>query len=285
MPSAKPPVPSSAGAARPRRRFWAELTTLDFRHLDPERTVAVLPVAATEQHGPHLPLCVDTAIVDGLVAAVVERLPAEAPVLFLPTLAIGKSNEHGRFAGTLSLPAHTLIDAWMAVGASVAAAGVRKLVLFNAHGGQSALMDVVSHDLRERHDLLVFAVNWYRLGLPDGLIGADEVRFGIHGGEIETSLMLALAPHLVDMTQAADFDSSLRRLAAERPLLGDGSAARLGWQTQDLNPSGAVGNAAAATAEKGRAIIDFVAGRFARLLNEAVGTPLTMLVQNPADRH
>jgi creatinine amidohydrolase len=202
------------------RRFWAELSTGDFRHLDAERTVAVLPVAATEQHGPHLPLCVDSTIVDGLVAAVLQRLPAESAVLFLPTLAIGKSNEHGAFPGTLTLSAHTLIDAWMGLGASVAAAGVRKLVIFNAHGGQSALMDVVSHDLRERHALMVFAVNWYRLGLPAGLVDANELRFGIHGGEIETSLMLALAPHLVDMTQAADFDSSLRRLAATRPLLG-----------------------------------------------------------------
>jgi creatinine amidohydrolase len=248
--------------------------------MDVEQTVAVLPVAATEQHGPHLPLCVDTTIVDGLVAAVLPRLPAESGALFLPTLAIGKSNEHGRFPGTLSLSAHTLIDAWMEIGASVAAARVRKLVILNAHGGQSALMDVVNHDLRERHAMLVFGVNWHRLGLPRGLIGAQEVRFGIHGGEIETSMMLALAPHLVDMARAADFDSGLRRLAREQPLLG-GGAARLGWQTQDLNPTGAVGNASAATAEKGRAIIDFTAERLAQLLAEVARTPLTTLVDSP----
>ncbi len=286
MPSPNRSRPSPA-SSRPATRFWAELATGDFDRLDVERTVAVLPVAATEQHGPHLPLCVDTTIVEGLVAAVLPRLTAESGALFLPTLAIGKSNEHGRFRGTLSLSAHTLIDAWMEIGASVAAAGVRKLVILNAHGGQSALMDVVNHDLRERHGMMVFGVSWPRLGLPPGLIDAEEVRFGIHGGEIETSMMLALAPHLVDMTRAADFDSALRRLADEQPLLG-GGAARFGWQTQDLNPAGAIGNAAAASAEKGRAIIDFVAGRLAQLLAEAGQMSLSTLVEGPRsvpDRH
>lgn len=269
-------------SSRPPTRFWAELATGDFDGMDPARTVAVLPVAATEQHGPHLPLCVDTTIVDGLVAATLARLPADSRALFLPTLAIGKSNEHGRFPGTLSLSAHTLIDAWMEIGAGVCAAGVRKLVIFNAHGGQSALMDVVNHDLRERHGLMVFAVNWYRLGLPAGIVDPDELRFGIHGGEIETSMMLALAPQLVDMQRAADFDSRLRQLATAQPILGDGLSARLGWQAQDLNPSGAVGNAAAATAEKGCVIIDFVAARFAQLLGEVAQAPLTMLVDTPS---
>ena len=270
------------GKALPSKRFWAELTAREFQSLDAAATIAVLPVAAVEQHGPHLPLGVDTIIVDGLVAAVIPRLPQDLEVLFLPTMAVGKSNEHGRFAGTLSLTAHTLIDAWMEIGASIARAGVRKLVLFNSHGGQSAVLDVVSHDLRERHDLLVFAVNWYRLGLPEGLIDDDEIRFGIHGGEIETSMMLALAPHLVEMDRSATFDSTLRRHATDYPVLGNGIAARLGWQTQDLNPTGAIGNAAAATAAKGAAIIDHAADRFAQLLQELGRMPLSSLVDRPA---
>ncbi len=273
-----------SGKALPPKRYWAELTAREFQSIDAAGTIAVLPVAAVEQHGPHLPLGVDTIIVDGLVEAVIPRLPPDLGVLFLPTMAIGKSNEHGRFAGTLSLTAHTLIDAWMEIGASVARAGVRKLVLFNSHGGQSAVLDVVSHDLRERHDLLVFAVNWYRLGLPQGLIDDDEIRFGIHGGEVETSMLLALAPHLVEMERAASFDSALRRHAADYPVLGNGVAARLGWQTQDLNPTGAIGNAAAATAEKGAAIIDHAAGRFAQLLQELGRMPLSHLVAGPGGR-
>ena len=264
------------------KRFWAELTAREFQQLDAGRTIAVLPVAAVEQHGPHLPLGVDTMIVDGLVQAVLPRLPPALAVLILPTMAVGKSNEHGRFAGTLSLDAHTLIDTWMEIGASVARAGVRKLVLLNSHGGQSAVLDIVSHDLRDRHGLLVFAVNWYRLGLPEGLIPDDEIRFGIHGGEIETSVMLALAPHLVEMDRAASFDSAQRGHAADYPVLGDGVAARLGWQTQDLNPIGAIGDAAAATAAKGAAIIDHAADRLAQLLQEFDRMPLSNLVDRPA---
>jgi creatinine amidohydrolase len=264
------------------KRFWADLTARDFQALDRARTIAVLPVAATEQHGPHLPVSVDTTLIDGLVSAVIPRLPREASVLFLPTLAVGKSNEHERFAGTLSLSGHTLIDVWMELGASVARAGIRKLVLFNSHGGQSAVMDIVSHDLRGLHDMLVFSVNWYRLGLPQGLIADDELRFGIHGGEVETSMMLALAPQLVEMDRAEDFASALRRHAADYPVLGNGVAARLGWQTQDLNPSGAIGNAAAASAQKGAAIIDFVADRFTQLLGELDRMPLSGLVDGPA---
>ena len=267
---------------KPIKRYWADLTAREFQNLDRARTIAVLPVAATEQHGPHLPVSVDTTLVNGLVAAVLPKLPDDASVLFLPTVAVGKSNEHERFAGTLSLSAHTLIDVWMELGASVARAGIRKLVLFNAHGGQSAVMDLVSHDLRGLHDMLVFSVNWYRLGLPPGVIAEDEVRFGIHGGELETSMMLALAPHLVEMDRAADFDSALRRHAADYPVLGNGVAARLGWQTQDLNPTGAIGNAAAASAQKGAAIIEFVAGRFAQLLQELDRMPLSSLVDMPA---
>jgi creatinine amidohydrolase len=265
------------------KRYWADLTARDFQELDRSRAIAVLPVAATEQHGPHLPLSVDTTLIEGVVAATLPRLPSHLGVLFLPTLAVGKSNEHGRFAGTLSLSAHTLIDTWMELGACVAAAGVRKLVIFNSHGGQSAVMDIVSHDLRERHALLVYAVNWYRLGLPEGLVPKDEVRFGIHGGDIETSMMLALAPQLVEMDHAKDFDSALRRHAADHPVLGNGIAARRGWQTQDLNPEGAIGNASAATADKGRAILDFVADRFARLLAELDRMPLAALVDKPAN--
>ena len=264
------------------KRYWADLTARDFQELDQTRAIAVLPVAAIEQHGPHLPVSVDTTLIDGLITAVLPKLPQDAGVLFLPTVAVGKSNEHARFAGTLSLTAHTLIDVWMELGASVARAGIRKLVLFNSHGGQSAVLDIVSHDLRALHDMLVFSVNWYRLGLPQGLIDEDEIRFGIHGGEVETSMMLALAPHLVEMGRAADFTSTLRERAADYPVLGNGIAAKLGWQTQDLNPAGAIGNAAAASAAKGAAIIDFVADRMARLLREFDRMPLSSLVDGPA---
>ncbi len=197
-------------------RYWAELTTRDFSGLaqapDIGEIVAVMPVGATEQHGPHLALSVDSDLVDAVVGAALPLLPAELPVLVLPTQKIGKSNEHARFPGTLTLGAETLIRVWTEIGACVAATGVRKLLLFNAHGGQVAVMDIVGRDLRARHDLIVYHSNWYDLPLADAAMapfGPDERRFGVHGGDMETSMMLAIRPALVDMGQARDFASDV----------------------------------------------------------------------------
>ena len=139
-------------------RFWAELSARDFAQLNRERTIAVLPVAATEQHGPHLPLNVDTALIDGVVAATLPHLAADLSVLFLPTQAVGLSPEHQRFAGTLTLSAQTVIRLWTEIGESVARAGIKKLVLLNSHGGQVSVTDIVARDLRARLDMLVYSV-------------------------------------------------------------------------------------------------------------------------------
>lgn len=268
-------------ATAPPPRYWARLTTDDFGRLDAAATVAVLPVAATEQHGPHLSLDVDTVIADGLVAATIEKLDPACPVLFLPTQSIGKSDEHEAFAGTLSLDAATLTATWIAIGRAVAAAGVRRLVLFNTHGGNVSTMDIVGRALRVERKMAVFSVNWFGLGLPEGIVDDDELRFGIHGGQVETALMLALAPSRVRMDRAENFASRRRDHARRFPMLGDGASARFSWATQDLNPSGAVGNASAATAEAGHAIIDHVAHRFAALLGEVARFPLDELVDRP----
>ena len=268
--------------------FWADLTTRHFAQLAAspgiDRVVAVLPVAATEQHGPHLPVSVDTTLVNGVIEAAVPHLPAGLPVLFLPTQQVGKSNEHIRFPGTLTLSAQTVIGIWMELGACVARAGIRKLVLFNSHGGQVSLMDIVARDLRTAHDLIVYSSNWYSLPLGDavtGLFPAHEHRFGIHAGDMETSMMLALREQYVDMGRAQDFRSSSEERAAQYPILGNGTSARLGWQMQDYNPAGAAGNAAAATAEKGHALIDAAGLQLARLLQEVSDLPLSTLWAKP----
>jgi len=259
----------------PPSRFWAELSTADFDRLDRARAIAVLPVAATEQHGPHLPLSVDTDLVEGVIAAALPELAADLHVLFLPTQAVGLSPEHAHFPGTLTLRAETVIRLWTEIGESVAAAGVNKLVLFNAHGGQVSVMDIVARDLRARLGMLVYSVSWFNLPLRDAQGGdvnarfsAEEHRFGIHAGEIETSMMLALRPELVRMQQAQDFHSKARERAARFPILGNGRSAKLGWQMQDYHPAGAVGNAAAATAENGRALVEAAGRALARLLAE-----------------
>jgi creatinine amidohydrolase len=256
-------------------RFWSDLTTADFASLDLARTIAVLPVAAIEQHGPHLPLSVDTDIANGVVAASLPHIAPDLPALFLPTQAVGYSPEHTRYAGTLTLKAETVLRLWTETGECVAASGVKKLVLFNTHGGQVGLLDVVARDLRARLGLLVYSVNWFHLPLLDAdgrdlnaMFSAEEHRFGIHGGEIETSLMLAIAPERVRMEHAANFVSKSQDRAGQFSILGNGKSAKLGWQMQDYNACGAVGNAAAATVEKGHALLAAAGRALARLLSE-----------------
>lgn len=259
----------------PTPRHWSTLKSPDFAQLDLPRCIAVLPVAAVEQHGPHLPLNVDATLVDGVVEATLPHLPAAQPVLFLPTQSVGFSPEHTRFAGTLTLKAETVIRLWTELAESVAQTGVKKLVLLNSHGGQVGLLDVVARDLRARLGMLVYSVNWFNLPLTgdDGksvsdLFSADEHRFGIHAGEIETSMMLALKPEQVDMTMAQNFHSTSQDRAKKFSILGDGRSAKLAWQMQDYNPQGAVGNAAAATADKGRALLGAAGRSLAQLLVE-----------------
>ncbi|MDM0037085.1 creatininase family protein [Variovorax sp. J22P271] len=267
----------------PASRFWSQLTTRDFAALDPAATVAVLPLGATEQHGPHLPLGVDSALVDGIVAATLPLLPAELPVLFLPTQQIGLSPEHARFPGTLTLSSTTLIQLWSEIGAGVARAGLRKLVLFNAHGGHSGAMDIVARELRAAHGLIVYSSSWFNLPLGDAgaQFSADEHRFGVHAGEMETSMMLALAPGQVAMGAARDFGSTSRQRAADYPILGNGRSAKLGWAMEDYNPAGAAGNAAAASADKGRALVAASATQLAALLGEVSRLPLATAYTQP----
>lgn len=269
-------------------RYWADLGTQDFAQLllsgQAAHTIAVLPVAATEQHGPHLPLSVDTVLVDGVVSASLAHLAPDMNVLFLPTQAVGLSPEHAAFPGTLTLKAETVLRLWTDIGECVAASGIKTLVLFNSHGGHVSVMDIVARDLRARLGMLVYSVSWFNLPLQsaDGqdvnaLFGADEHRFGIHAGDIETSMMLALDPAHVRMGLARDFKSSSQDRAQKFDILGNGKSAKLGWQMQDYNPAGAVGNAAAATADKGRAVVDAAGRALARLLAEVHQLPADTL--------
>ena len=269
-----------------RSRFWADLATSDFAPLDPAATVAVLPVAATEQHGPHLPLSVDQTLVDGVIAAALPQLPAALPVLFLPTQAVGYSPEHAGFAGTLTLPFETVAATWIALGECVARSGVRKLLLFNSHGGQVSLMDIVARELRTRCGLIVYSCSWWNLPLGEAhaQFSSEEHRFGVHAGEIETSMMLALRAQHVAMERARDFTSSSQERAAGYPILGNGRSAKLGWAMQDYNAQGAAGNAAAATAEKGQALVDAAGQQLALLLQELSALPLSTLAAAPQER-
>ena len=265
-------------------RHWADVSTRDFAAAQASglaaRTVAVLPVAAVEQHGPHLPLSVDATLLQGVVAAALPQLPADLPVLFLPLQAIGLSTEHQSYPGTLTLSPATLIALWSELGACVARAGVKKLLLLNGHGGNVAAMDIVARELRQRHGLLTYSASWFSLPLPDavqGLFSAQEHRFGIHGGEIETSMMLHLAPATVQMEEARHWRSTSQDRAAAHAILGNGRSAKMGWAIEDYHPAGAVGNAAAATAAKGQAVVQAAGQALAQLLSELHALPLSTL--------
>lgn len=270
MHSATPPKRSHIG-------HWADLKSPDFLALDRSRAIAVLPLGATEQHGPHLPLSVDSDLAQHVLAGALDLARAQsfgASVLALPLQPVGFSPEHAKFAGTLSLRSTTLIQLWTELGEAVHASGVNKLVLFNAHGGQVGALDLVARDLRNRLGMLVVSVNWFGLPLGDevhALFSAHEHRFGSHAGDIETSMMLAIKPGLVDMAAAQHFASTSEQRAASTEVLGNGKSAKLAWQMQDINPAGAAGNAAAATAAKGQAVIDAASASLVKLLREIDG--------------
>lgn len=264
------------------KRYWSEYTSQEFSSLTAQDLIAVLPVGAIEQHGPHLPLCVDTAIVNGLIERVVAVLPDELPVVFLPTQPVGKSNEHLQFAGTLSLSAQTLTALWSDIGACVAHAGVRKIILLNSHGGQISIMDTVVRELRINHDMLAFSVNWFGLGMPEGMYSHDELRHGIHAGDMETSVMLALHPELVGMENAADFKPATMRLEQDYKTISLTGGAKPGWQAQDMHPQGACGNASIATAAKGDKTLDHAVARLLDVFKDVHRMPFDFLSQKPA---
>jgi creatinine amidohydrolase len=263
------------------KRDWVEMTWRDFAAPDVARWIAVLPCAAVEQHGPHLPVGVDTNIAEAYLARVRKVLPDGLPATFLPVQTIGQSEEHTAYPGTLSLSGDTFAHVLRDLGASVHRAGIRKLVLVNSHGGNWQALELAARALRVEWGMLVVAVSWSRFGYPPGLFGDDEVLHGIHAGEVETALMRAAYPDLVRMQHADDFRSAGEAMEREFKWLHLARPAGFGWMTQDLHPSGAVGNAAAATAAQGDAALAHGAEAFVELLAEVDRFDLARLTNRP----
>jgi creatinine amidohydrolase len=262
-------------------RDWTEIHWPDVSRPTAARWIAVLPLAATEQHGPHLPVGTDVMIAQAYLARVRELLPAGIPATFLPVQPVGISTEHVDYPGTLTLSTQLALKDWMALGESIARAGIKKLVMVTSHGGNSAAMTLVAQDLRAQHGLLAVTTGWSRLSAPEGLFSAEELRHGIHGGAVETSIMLARYPRHVSKDKIADFRSAGIAMEKEYRWLSTHRPAPFAWQAQDLHPSGAVGDATLASAEKGERLLDHGARAFCELLTEVDNFDVKRLLRDP----
>jgi len=265
------------------KRQWMEMTWTDLAESDTRRWIAVLPVAAVEQHGPHLPLGVDSYIAQAYLSRVHEILPDDLPVTFLPVQKLGQSDEHIAYPGTLSLSAQTVIRTYTEIGESLHRTGLRKLVIVTSHGGNVSAMDLVARDLRLRRRMLVVTAAWHRFGYPPGTFDRDEQRHGIHAGDIETSLMLAGHGDVVRTERAANAVAATVGMADDFKWLSAFRPVGFGWMTQDLHGSGALGDATLATAAKGEAALRHGARGFVELLGDVDRFDLTRLADGPLD--
>ncbi len=252
------------------RRFdWAEYRASEYSDIDPEKVIAILPTAAIEQHGPHLPVGVDTMIAEGMLDELRANCPDDLDIRILPVQAIGKSNEHLFAKGTLTLTAENALRIWKEIGLSVARAGIRKLVIVNSHGGNLDLISILARELRVDAGMFAVKCQWGNFGAPEGLFSENEISFGIHGGDRETSLMLHFRPELVDMEKAENFVST-----AESSTIQPIGPVSYGWIASDLNPLGAVGEANLATAEKGKKAAKHQISGFIDLLKAVRDRPI-----------
>lgn len=262
-------------------RDWNAISWPEFSDEDTARWIAVLPLGATEQHGPHLPLETDVMIGEAYLARLQQLLPPELPVSFLPMQRIGISTEHTDYPGTQTLSTEAALKAWMTLGEDIAHKGVKKLVMVTSHGGNSAAMMLVAQDLRAQHGMLVVTTGWSRFGAPEGLFSAEELRYGIHGGAMETSIMLARYPEHVKKQAIANFLSSATAMEQEFRWLSAQRPAPFAWQAQDLNPLGAVGDARQASADKGERLLDHGARAFCELLQDVDNFDVRRLATGP----
>ena len=249
----------------PDSRQFAYLNWKQVDALPRDRTLLILPTAAIEQHGPHLPLATDTLINNALLGRALALLPAEAPIYALPPICYGKSNEHIGFPGTLSVSASTFMATIRDLGASLHAAGFQRLALFNTHGGNSSLVDVMARDLRAEFGLRTFTI-FGSAGAKFAGLSQQERTYGFHAGELETAWLLAFTPELVDTS--AYTSNYIAQIDDKTLLAPENGAANFAWLTRDIAPSGVMGDPTPATAGNGELWLTAAAERIAAVLTE-----------------
>lgn len=257
--------------------FAEELTAPEFADFVSVQTVGVLPIAAIEPHGPHLPLSTDCDIARGHLHHLPEYVGDEIDVLVLPMQTIGHSIEHAGLPGAFSFSAELLLRTWADVIGVFRAAGGRRVILISSHGGNSEIAGILATRLRVESNMLAVTASWLRFGQPEGLFSDQELLYGIHGGSVETSLMLHYWPEAVRSEHLGDFPSRAEVIEAESKVLSVHGRTRLGWASTDLNGAGVVGNAVEASGEKGAASAHHALSGFAELIGDVAGFDLSDL--------
>ena len=252
----------------PPQRYFPYLTWKEIEQMPNKQDVVIVqPIGAIEQHGPHLPIAVDSAISLGVLGKALSELDEQIPAYALPCLYYGKSNEHSGFPGTITLSATTLLDVIREMALSVYRSGFRKLVLMNSHGGQPQIMEIAARDLHQEYpDFSVFPLFTWRVPHITGdLLTAKEQEYGIHAGDAETSIMLSLLPEQVKMEQAVkEYPQGL----PENSLLDMEGKLPFAWLTKELSKSGVMGDATVATKEKGDRILQSVADGWVQVIQD-----------------
>ncbi|WP_447555621.1 creatininase family protein [Vreelandella sp. EE22] len=251
---------------------WQTLTAPQLEEVAARNPVAVLTLGAIEQHGTHLPLATDLMIGEGLQQAMLDALADPAfDVICLPPIAVGASDEHSHFAGTLSLPHSLAIATLEAYGESIARTGIQKLVLLNSHGGNKAIIDLAALTLRKRFAMRVVKATYTRLPPLEGAVDAEELRFGLHGGLLETAMMLHLAPSMVQLDGYEPATPALPE--APGHLVSPEGAAAFAWLGEDLSTHGVAGDATGAKAELGKRLVEHYATMLAQIVKETAALP------------
>jgi creatinine amidohydrolase len=261
-------------------RYWQDMTTVEAAGLVQADPVAVLPLAAIEQHGPHLPLSTDVVIGRGILEAAFIRLPEDFPALALPCQAVGTSSEHEDFAGTLTIAPAALEEMIVSVGTSLATAGVGRLLISNSHGGNRGAIDTAALRLRQEYEMLIVKAHYFRFSRPDDIdLPESEWTHGLHGGALETAMMLHLRPDLVRSEQIRAFPSFGQELERTLTHLRPEGSASFAWSANDLNAEGVVGDAGLATADMGERLVSHYGTILAELITDTRNFPIDRLGQ------